>query len=83
MCGAALLPATMHAAPKARTQATPREFWQMSLDGGRTLATYSLAFDPGRVLSMLARGPVVDRVRKHLAKRPPEGLKRAAESPGS
>lgn len=47
---------------------------------GLTLATYSLEFDPGRVLSMLARGPVVDKVRDHLGARPPEGLKRVAEN---
>jgi ribosome-associated toxin RatA of RatAB toxin-antitoxin module len=45
----------------------------------RTRATYTLDFDPGRVLSMLARGPVVGKVTDHLGRRPPEGLKRAVE----
>ncbi|HKO13123.1 MAG TPA: 6-bladed beta-propeller [Acidobacteriaceae bacterium] len=38
ICGPALLPAVTHAAPKAKTPPTPREFWQMSLDGGRSLS---------------------------------------------
>lgn len=49
------------------------------LGGGRTRATYALAFDPGRVLSVFARGPMADRVRDHLGGRPPHGLKDAAE----
>ena len=47
--------------------------------GGRTRATYSLDMDPGRVLGMLARGPVVARVRNHVAKQPVDELKKRAE----
>jgi ribosome-associated toxin RatA of RatAB toxin-antitoxin module len=46
---------------------------------GRTSATYSLDMDPGRVLSMLARGPVVARVRNHVAKQPVDELRKRAE----
>ena len=45
----------------------------------RTRATYALELDPGRVLGMLARGPLVDQLRKTIGRRPVEGLKRAAE----
>jgi carbon monoxide dehydrogenase subunit G len=46
----------------------------------RTRATYMLEIDPGRVLGMLARGPLGDQVKKQLTKQPPQGLKRAAEA---
>lgn len=49
------------------------------LGEGRTRATYSLDLDPGRVLGMLARGPLLDQLRRHLTKQPPQGLKRVAE----
>ncbi len=49
------------------------------LGGGRTRATYAMRGDPGRVLGMALRGPVVDRVRERLVGRPPDGLKRRAE----
>jgi hypothetical protein len=51
------------------------------LGGGRTLATYEQEFDPGRMLSMLAKGPVVGKVRRHLSDRPPRGLKQEVERP--
>ena len=50
------------------------------LGGGRTRATYALAADPGRMLSLLLRGPVVDQVRNRLLGDAPEGLKRTAEA---
>lgn len=50
------------------------------LGDGRTRATYSMALDPGRMLSMLAKGPVIDQIRKHLTERPARGLKERAEN---
>jgi uncharacterized membrane protein len=50
------------------------------LGDGRTRATYALEVDPGRVLGMLLRGPVVDQVRSFLLGGAAEGLKRKAES---
>lgn len=47
----------------------------------RTRATYTLELDPGRILGMLARGPVGDQLRRHLTRQPPQGLKQAAETP--
>jgi uncharacterized membrane protein len=44
------------------------------LGDGRTRATYALESDPGRVLGMLLRGPVQDKVKDHLTKAPTEGL---------
>ncbi len=49
------------------------------LGDGRTRAAFETEFDPGRVLSMFARGPVVARLRKLLAEQPPGGLKEALE----
>ena len=54
--------------------------WAFTESGGATTATYSLAIDPGRVLGMLVRGPVVDRVRDLMVKARPEQLKRRAEA---
>jgi uncharacterized membrane protein len=45
---------------------------------GRTRATYAIESDPGRVLGMLLRGPVQDRVKEHLTSAPTEGLERVA-----
>ena len=50
------------------------------LGAGRTRATYAMTGDPGRVLGMALRGPVVDRVRERLVGRPPQGLKDRAEA---
>jgi uncharacterized membrane protein len=50
------------------------------LGDGRTRATYGLAVDPGRMLGMLVRGPVVDQVRSFLLGGAAEGLKQEAES---
>jgi uncharacterized membrane protein len=60
-----------------------RASWSFeALDGGRTRATYSLATDPGRLLSMLLRGPAEAKVRDHLLGEAAEGLKRRAETAG-
>jgi ribosome-associated toxin RatA of RatAB toxin-antitoxin module len=53
--------------------------WAFSQSGGRTVATYNLALDPGRVLGMLARGPVIDRVRELMVEARPQQLKDRAE----
>ena len=54
-------------------------YWKFEdLGEGRTRATYALESDPGRVLGMLLRGPVQDRVKDHLTKAPTEGLERVA-----
>jgi len=50
------------------------------LGDGRTRAIFQTAFDPGRVLSLLATGPVVRRLEAHLAEQPPDGLRRAVEA---
>ncbi len=49
------------------------------LGGGHTRAGFETEFDPGRVLSLLARGPVVARLNALLAEQPPAGLKWAIE----
>lgn len=54
--------------------------WAFTESGGRTTATYALEIDPGRVLGMLARGPVIDRVRDLMVKARPGQLKRRAEA---
>jgi uncharacterized membrane protein len=54
--------------------------WELEdLGDRRTRATYSLRSDPGRVLGMLLRGPVEDKVKEHLTKSAAEGLKAMAE----
>ena len=53
------------------------------LDADRTLAVYSLDIGLNRALSLLrkgVRGPAEAKVRELLARRPVEGLKRAAEA---
>jgi uncharacterized membrane protein len=50
------------------------------LGEGRTRATYGLRGDPGRMLSLLLRGPVEDRVKEFLTRSAAEGLKTEAES---
>jgi len=55
--------------------------WSLEkIDAGHTRATYSLEGDPGRMLGLLLRGPVEDRVKKELTTDPTEGLKSAAEA---
>jgi ribosome-associated toxin RatA of RatAB toxin-antitoxin module len=51
------------------------------LGDGRTRAAFETEFDPGRVLSMFARGPVIAQLRTLLAEQPPSGLKAALEGP--
>jgi ribosome-associated toxin RatA of RatAB toxin-antitoxin module len=47
---------------------------------GRTRVDYSTGLDPGRMLSMLARGAVLDRVRHKLIDEALAGFKAAAEA---
>ena len=55
-------------------------WWEFEdLGQGRTRATYGLEVDPGRVLGMLVRGPVVDQVRSFLLGGAAQGLKQHAE----
>lgn len=55
--------------------------WRLEdLGDGRTRATYALEADTGRVLGMLIRGPVQDKVKELLTKDAAEGLKRKAEA---
>lgn len=54
----------------------------VELASGLTRATYALAVDPGRVLGMLVRGPVQDKVKEFLTKGAAEGLKQHVESNG-
>jgi uncharacterized membrane protein len=56
-------------------------WWDLEdLGEGRTRASYGLDVDPGRMLGMLLRGPVVDQVRNFLLGGAAEGLKKQAES---
>jgi uncharacterized membrane protein len=56
-------------------------WWDLEdLGDGRTRATYGLEVDPGRMLGMLLRGPMVDQVRNFLLGGAAEGLKSKAES---
>ena len=50
------------------------------LEPERTRLDYSTGLDPGRMLSMMARGPVLDKVRHKLVDEAMAGFKRAAES---
>ena len=59
-----------------------RGSWSFSSSGDVTTATYDLAIDPGRVLGMLARGPVVDRIRQLMVEARPRQLKERAEQTG-
>lgn len=49
------------------------------LGEGSTRATYAIRTDPGRVLGMLLRGPVQDKVKEHLTRSAAEGLKKQVE----
>jgi uncharacterized membrane protein len=54
--------------------------WEFEEAGdGRTKATYGLRSDPGRILSLLLRGPVEGKVKALLTKGAAEGLKKKAE----
>jgi ribosome-associated toxin RatA of RatAB toxin-antitoxin module len=55
--------------------------WQFEdLGNDRTRATYSMTADPGRMLGMMIRGPVVDLLRQRLAGSMPGKLKGFVES---
>lgn len=53
--------------------------WILEDLGGRTKATYELEGDPGRVLGMLIRGPVEDKLRDVLVNGRPAELKARIE----
>jgi uncharacterized membrane protein len=53
--------------------------WELDDLGGRTRATYRLNGDPGRMLGMLIRGPVEDRLREVLVGGRPGELKARVE----
>jgi ribosome-associated toxin RatA of RatAB toxin-antitoxin module len=61
-----------------------KEMWTRfeltELEGGRTRLDYSTGLDPGRMLSMMARGPVLDKVRRKLVDDVLSAFKRTAES---
>ncbi len=44
------------------------------LGGGRTRATYEIEVDPGRMLRMMVRGPVEEKIREKLVDRRPAEL---------
>jgi len=50
------------------------------LGGDRTRATYALEGDTGRMLGLLIRGPVEDKLKEWLTKDAAEGLKAEAEA---
>ena len=54
------------------------EFVELGPD--RTRLDYSTGLDPGRMLSMMARGPVLDKVRRKLVDDAVAAFKRLAES---
>jgi uncharacterized protein YndB with AHSA1/START domain len=54
--------------------------WQLEdLGGGRTRATYGLEVDPGRILGMAMRGPVVGVLRGRMVDSMPGKLKTFVE----
>jgi ribosome-associated toxin RatA of RatAB toxin-antitoxin module len=53
--------------------------WTFVETGTITQATYALDADPGRMLGMLLRGPVVDKVKQVLVGEAADGLKARAE----
>ncbi len=54
--------------------------WDLvDLGEGRTKATYKLEADPGRMLNLLMRGPIKDKVKEHVTRGAAEGLKEFAE----
>jgi ribosome-associated toxin RatA of RatAB toxin-antitoxin module len=67
-----------------RSSGDLKEMWTRfeltELDGGQTRLDYSTGLDPGRMLSMMARGPVVDKVRHKLVDDVLSAFKRTAES---
>jgi ribosome-associated toxin RatA of RatAB toxin-antitoxin module len=61
-----------------------REMWTRfefaELGPERTRLDYATGLDPGRVLSMMARGPVLEKVRRKLVEDAIAGFKRKSES---
>jgi carbon monoxide dehydrogenase subunit G len=57
--------------------------WELEpLGDGRTLATYSMTVDLGRMLGMVIRGPLVDVLRGQLVNSMPGKLKGFVEADG-
>jgi ribosome-associated toxin RatA of RatAB toxin-antitoxin module len=57
--------------------------WEFEdLGEGRTRATYSMTVDPGRMLGMMIRGPLVDVLRGRMVESMPGKLKRFVEAQG-
>lgn len=54
--------------------------WVFEEVGGLTMATYELAVDPGRMLGMALRGPVVGVLRGKLVESMPDKLKTFVEA---
>jgi uncharacterized membrane protein len=55
--------------------------WKLEEIGeGKTRATYALKGDTGRMLGLLIKGPVQDKLKEWLTKDAAEGLKARAES---
>jgi ribosome-associated toxin RatA of RatAB toxin-antitoxin module len=55
--------------------------WKLEdLGDDRTRATYALKADTGRMLGLLIKGPVQDKLKEWLTKDAAEGLKQRAES---
>ncbi len=55
--------------------------WKLEdLGDSQTRAAYGLEGDPGRMLGLLLRGPVGDKVKQLLTKDAAEGLKKHAEA---
>jgi ribosome-associated toxin RatA of RatAB toxin-antitoxin module len=61
-----------------------KEMWTRfdlaELDAEQTRLEYSTGLDPGRMLSMMARGPVLDKVRRKLVDDALTAFKAAAEA---
>jgi ribosome-associated toxin RatA of RatAB toxin-antitoxin module len=61
-----------------------REMWTTfefsELGPDRTRVEYSTGLDPGRMLSLLAKGPVIEKVRQKLVADALAGFKRTAEA---
>lgn len=53
--------------------------WEFEDLGGRTMATYTLEVDPGRIIGMALRGPVVGLLRGRMVDTMPGKLKAFVE----
>jgi carbon monoxide dehydrogenase subunit G len=67
-----------------RTSGDLNEMWTrfrlVELEPERTRLDYSTGLDPGRMLSMMARGPVLDKVRRKLVDDTMAAFKSAVEA---